>query len=68
MEFEKRILSSFKKKMKKEVDGLELFVSYDPDLWSEAHEVDIIENKDNGKVWTCFCSKNGRIESILEVE
>jgi hypothetical protein len=65
---EKKILESFKKKLGKEVEGLDLSISLDPDLWNEAHEVDIYEKRSNGKVWTCFCTRTGRIESILEVD
>lgn len=63
---EEKILQSFKKTMKKKIEGLDLLVVI-PDNFDEEHECEIMETKSNGKVWTVSCTKNGNIKRIIEL-
>lgn len=65
---EQKILESFNKKMGKEVQGLELLVALNTDEydnWDKTCEV--METKDNGKVWFVECTKTGNVKSIYQL-
>lgn len=68
---EEKILKSFTKKMGKEVEGLDLMVVISPDCWPEdldnIYTCEVMEKQDNGRVWTCECTKNGNIKEIYEI-
>ena len=70
MKLEDKILEAFKKKMKKEVEGLELMVALTEDCWPDfdgAYLCEVMETKDNGRVWTLECTKKGNIKDIDEL-
>lgn len=67
MELEQKILNSFIKYMGKEVEGLDLFVALDPENWGEEHTCEVMEKQDNGKVWTCTCTRNGNVKDTIEI-
>lgn len=70
IKLEDKILEQFKKKMKDEVKDLELFVALSDDCWPDCegiYQCEVMENQDNGKVWTCVCTKSGNIKDIYEV-
>ena len=67
---EEKILKSFKKYMKEEVEGLDLIVSTTPDCWPDfegAYTCEVMEKQDNGKVWTCECTKSGNIKATYKL-
>lgn len=68
---EEKILKSFIKYMGKEVEGLELMVAWCPDCWPEEFDhiytCEVMERQDNGKVWTCECTKSGNVKDAYEV-
>lgn len=68
---EEKILKSFIKYMGKEVEGLELEVALSPDCWPEDYDnlytCEVMEKQDNGKVWTCECTKSGKVKDAYEV-
>lgn len=70
-ELENRILKSFKKYMGKEVEDLDLIVCISPDCWPEdidnIYTCEVMERKDNGKVWTCECTKNGKVKETIQL-
>lgn len=69
-DLEKKILNSFKKNMGKEVESLDLFVAFNDDTWPDDegyYLVEVMERQDNGKVWTCQCTKNGIVKDVYEV-
>ena len=47
---EMKELRQFREKMGKKVEGLDLIITY-PDDWEEEGECEIMERRDNGKVW-----------------
>ena len=61
---EQKILESFKKRMGKKVQGLDLLVSLNGDCGDWDNTCEIMETKDNGKVWLVECTKTGNIKSI----
>ena len=64
---EEKILEQFKKKMKME-DRNDLAFSVDFENWDYGdYTCEVLERKDNGKVWTIECYSTGRIRKILEV-
>ena len=64
---EEKILNSFKKKLGKKAEGLDLIVSI-PDNFEDEKECTILETKDNGKVWQLICTKTGNVKDILEIQ
>lgn len=69
-ELEKKILESFKKYEGKEVEDLELFVAFNEDCWPdyEGHYlVEVMEPQENGRVWTCECTKSGKVKDTYEL-
>lgn len=64
---EEKILKSFIKYMGKEVEGLDLIIAIDPENWEEEHTCEVMERQDNGKVWTCECTKNGNIKDVYQI-
>ena len=61
------IMGQFKKKMKME-DRDDLTLEIDFESWDyEDYTCEVIERKDNGKVWTIECYSTGRIRNILEL-
>lgn len=69
-ELEDKILNSFKKKAGKEVEGLELFVAFSEDNWPDFegnYLVEVMEQQDNGRVWTCECTRSGNVKRYYEV-
>lgn len=69
-ELESKILRSFTKKLGKEVEGLDLIVCVEPDTWPDddgQYSAVVEEKKDNGKVWDCYCTKNGNIKEYFEL-
>ena len=69
-ELEKKILKTFKKYEGKEVKDLELCVAFNEDCWpdDEGHYlVEVMEPQDNGRVWTCECTKNGKVIDTYEL-
>jgi len=69
-ELEERILKNFTKKMKKEVEGLELYVAFSEDCWPDYegnYLVEVMEKQDNGRVWTCECTRSGNIKYCYEL-
>lgn len=70
MKLKDKILEQFKKKMKKEVEELELIVALTEDCWPDfegTYSCEVMETKDNGKVWECDCTKSGNIKNIWEL-
>jgi hypothetical protein len=70
VQLEQKILEQFKKKMKKEVEGLDLIVAFNEDTWPDddnIYSILVMETKANGKVWDCECSRNGNIKYIYEL-
>ena len=71
-ELENTILKSFKKYMGKEVNDLDLIVYIEEDYWPDPDSIynyccEVMESKDNGRVWTCTCTKNGRVKDACEL-
>ena len=69
-ELEKKILGSFKKYEGKEVESLDLYVAFNYDCWPDDegnYLVEVMEQQDNGRVWTCQCTKNGKVIDTYEV-
>lgn len=68
-ELEQKILKSFIKYEGKEVEGLDLVVFISPDYWGEDGEYlcDVLESKENGRVWTCECTRSGKIKETYEL-
>ena len=60
---EATILRSFKKTVK-EARNLNLIVSL-PDDFYEDYECEVMEKKDNGKVWAVKCSKVGTVKAVM---
>ena len=67
MSLEEKILKSFIKHEGKEVKGLDLMVSIDPENWEEEHACEVMEKQDNGRAWTCECTKNGIVKETYEL-
>ena len=61
---EEKILKSFKKYEGKSVKDLDLIVSI-PDDFDYGHECQVMEKKDNGKVWHVTCTKSGNVKDTL---
>lgn len=62
---EEKILKSFRKFEGKEVENLDLIVSLISDCWPDFennYTCEVMEKQENGKVWTCECTKNGNIK------
>lgn len=69
-ELEKKILESFKKYEGKEVEDLDLFVAVIEDCWPDdegVYSCEVMERQDNGRVWTCECTKNGKVKETYEL-
>ena len=66
-ELESRVLKSFKKYEGKEVEKLDLIVLIDPENWEEERTCEVMEKRDNGRVWTCYCTRNGKIKETYEL-
>ena len=67
---EEKILNSFIKYMGNEVDNLDLFVAYIEDNWPDedgVYSCEVMEQQDNGRVWTCECTKNGKVKDVYEL-
>ncbi len=66
LSLEEKILKSFKEKMGDEVQNLDLIVSLN---YSDGNcnDCEIIEKKDNGKVWFVEYDETGEIEDTLEI-
>lgn len=66
-DLEKKILEQFKKKMKMEGSN-DLIISLDcDDFGNFENECEIIESKDNGRVWQVTTYSTGRIRQIYEM-
>ena len=68
MNIEQVILENFKKKMKEEVKDLNLLVSLSEDTFPDDYGIyscEVMESKDNGKVWNVICTRNGKIKDII---
>ena len=63
---EEKILKSFKRYEGKSVEGLELIVSI-PDDYAEEHTCEIMEKKDNGRVWSVTCNRNHTVIDVFEL-
>lgn len=63
MTLEEKVLKSFIKYEGKEVEGLELIVAI-PDCWGDDDEYycQVLESKDNGKVWEVTCTRTGNVK------
>ena len=69
-ELEERILKTFIKYEGKEVKDLDLGVAFCEDNWPDdegQYLVEVMERQDNGRVWTCTCSKNGTFKDTYEL-
>jgi hypothetical protein len=69
-ELEERILKSFKKKLGKEVEGLDIMVAFNYDCWPDDegfYLAEVMERETNGKVWTCICTRSGNVKDYYEV-
>lgn len=64
---EEKILLSFKKKLGKKVEELDLIVAIDPENWEEEHTCEVMEKQDNGKVWAVDCTKTGKVKEVYEL-
>ena len=67
---EGKILNAFIKYMGDKVKGLNLFVALSPDCWpndDNTYTCEVMQKEDNGKVWTCVCTKSGKIKDVYEV-
>lgn len=67
---EETILKSFIKKLGKEVEGLDLMVAFNYDCWPDDegyYLVEVMERQDNGRVWTCECTRSGIIKDWYEL-
>jgi len=65
MNLEEKILKSFIKYEGKEVKGLDLIVSLIPDCWPDyegTYSCEVMEKQDNGRVWTCECTRSGNVK------
>lgn len=70
MILEEKILKSFKKYMGKEVEGLDLIVALTEDCWPDfegTYSCEVMEKQDNGKVWTCECTKSGNVKETYSL-
>lgn len=69
-ELEKKILDTFRKYEGKEVENLELFVAFNEDTWPDYegnYLVEVMEPQDNGRVWTCECTRSGKVKDTYEL-
>lgn len=67
---EETILKSFIKKLGKEVKNLDLIVAFNDDCWPDdegKYLVEVMERQDNGRVWTCECTRSGNIKDWYEL-
>lgn len=67
---ERNILDSFKKQMGEEVKDLELMVAFNEDTWPDEdhiYQAEVMETKNNGRVWGCECTRNGRVKDTYEI-
>ena len=65
MKLEEKIFKSFVKYMGKDVEKLDLLVAVTEDCWPDfegTYSCEVMEKQDNGKVWTCTCTRNGRVK------
>ena len=70
MSLEEKILANFIKYMGKDVQGLDLFVALIDDCWPDyqgTYSCEVMESKDNGRVWELTCTKSGRIKDCIEL-
>jgi hypothetical protein len=70
MKLEEKILKSFKKYMGKEVEGLDLIVTLSEDNWPDfegTYACEVMERQDNGRVWSCECTRNGNVKDTYEL-
>lgn len=70
MKLEEKILKSFIKYEGKEVKGLNLMVAWTPDCWPDeegTYSCEVMETQDNGRVWTCECTKSGNVKETYEL-
>lgn len=66
---EEKLLEGFKKKLGKEVEGLDLFVSMNFDengKWTK--DAEILEDIINGRAWFIVCTRTGNIKEIFELK
>lgn len=66
MNLEEKILKSFKTK-RKEFNSLDLIIALDLDLWEEERYCEIMEEKENGKVWEVKTTKTGNVIDFFEI-
>jgi len=67
---EQRILETFIKYEGKEVEGLDLGVAFCEDNWPNEegdYLVEVMERQDNGRVWTCQCTRSGKVKDTYEL-
>lgn len=65
---EERILKNFKKL--EQPKNQNLIVLFNPDTWPDEdglYIIEIAEREDNGKVWSCVCTKQGKIKEYYEI-
>ena len=68
MNIEQVILANFKKYMKSQVQDLDLIISLSEDTFPDDNGIyscEIMEAKDNGKVWNVTCTKSGKIKEAI---
>jgi hypothetical protein len=56
--------------MGKEVEGIDLIVTLSEDNWPDfegTYACEVMERQDNGRVWSCECTRNGNVKDTYEL-
>lgn len=67
---EEKVLENFKRKMKEKVKDLDLIAVFNEDAWPDEdgnYFIEVLERKDNGRVWTLECTRSGNIKEVYEL-
>lgn len=69
-ELEAKILKTFKSYEGEAVKGLNLLVATCEDEWPDdegIYHAQVMEPQDNGRVWECVCTRNGKVKETYEL-
>lgn len=70
MKIEETILKSFKRKMGRDVENLDLIVCISPDCFPDdynEYSCEVMESRDNGMVWVVYTDQFGNVSETFEI-